>query len=95
MHFSRLCHLAGWPVAAAGLLLTAQSATAQQAAAQPELPQLSEVTVRSTLQESALEQTPASVTVLDGERMRERNLQVNLSESLGAAPGLQLQKRQN
>ncbi|WP_314972283.1 TonB-dependent receptor [Comamonas testosteroni] len=95
MHFSRLCHLAGWPVAAAGLLLTAQSATAQQAAAQPELPQLSEVTVRSTLQESALEQTPASVTVLDGERMRERNLQVNLSESLSAAPGLQLQNRQN
>ncbi|WP_182286777.1 TonB-dependent receptor family protein [Comamonas testosteroni] len=95
MHFSRLCHLAGWPVAAAGLLLTAQSATAQQAAAQPDLPQLSEVTVRSTLQESALEQTPASVTVLDGERMRERNLQVNLSESLSAAPGLQLQNRQN
>ncbi|EED67824.1 TonB-dependent receptor [Comamonas testosteroni] len=95
MHFSRLCHLAGWPVAAAGLLLTAQSALAQQAAAQPDLPQLSEVTVRSTLQQSALEQTPASVTVLDGERMRERNLQVNLSESLGAAPGLQLQNRQN
>ena len=95
MHFSRLCHLAGWPVAAAGLLLTAQSAMAQQAAAQPDLPQLSEVTVRSTLQESALEQTPASVTVLDGERMRERNLQVNLSESLSAAPGLQLQNRQN
>lgn len=95
MHFSRLCHLAGWPVAAAGLLLTAQSTAAQQAAAQPELPQLSEVTVRSTLQESALEQTSASVTVLDGERMRERNLQVNLSESLSAAPGLQLQNRQN
>jgi iron complex outermembrane receptor protein len=33
--------------------------------------------------------------VLDGERMRERNLQVNLSESLSAAPGLQLQNRQN
>ncbi|WP_043004252.1 TonB-dependent receptor family protein [Comamonas testosteroni] len=95
MHLSRLCHLAGWPVAAAGLLLTAQSAIAQQAAAQPDLPQLSEVTVRSTLQQSALEQTPASVTVLDGERMRERNLQVNLSESLSAAPGLQLQNRQN
>ncbi|MPS92379.1 TonB-dependent receptor [Comamonas sp.] len=95
MLFSRLCHLAGWPVAAAGLLLTTPSAMAQQPPAEPATPQLSEVTVRSTLQPSALEQTPASVTVIDGERMRSRNLQVNLSESLSAVPGLQLQNRQN
>lgn len=93
MHFSRLCHLAGWPVAAAGLLLTAQSALAQEATAST--PELAEVTVRSALQPSTLEQTPASITLIDGERMRDRNLQVNLSESLGATPGLQLQNRQN
>ena len=93
MHLSRLCHLAGWPVAAAGLLLSAQSARAQVAAAST--PELTEVTVRSALQPSTLEQTPASITLIDGERLRDRNLQVNLSEALNATPGLQLQNRQN
>lgn len=93
MHFSRLCHLAGWPVAAAGLLLSAQSARAQDAAAST--PVLTEVTVRSALQPSTLEQTPASITLIDGERLRDRHLKVNLSEALNATPGLQLQNRQN
>ncbi|RGE40607.1 TonB-dependent receptor [Comamonas testosteroni] len=91
MHFSRLCALAGWPVAATALLFAAQTAQAQESAA----PELAEVTVRSTLQETTLEQTPASITLIDGERMRDRQMQVNISETLVSVPGLQLQNRQN
>lgn len=39
--------------------------------------------------------TPAAVSVVDGEDMRHAAPQVNLSESLGAVPGLQIQNRQN
>lgn len=39
--------------------------------------------------------TPAAVSVIDGEDMRHAAPQVNLSESLGAVPGLQVQNRQN
>ena len=39
--------------------------------------------------------TPAAVSVVDGEDMRHAAPQVNLSESLGAVPGLQVQNRQN
>ncbi|MEX8194848.1 TonB-dependent receptor family protein [Comamonas guangdongensis] len=96
MHFSRLCALAGWPMAAASLLLLTQTTLAQEVtAAEPDAPQLGEVTVHSTWQETTLEQTPASVSELDGERMRDRQWQVNLSEALGSVPGLLLQNRQN
>ena len=91
MHFSRLCALAGWPVAATALLLAAQTAQAQNSAT----PELAEVTVRSALQQTTLEQTPASITLIDGERMRDRQMQVNVSETLVSVPGLQLQNRQN
>ncbi|WP_424953033.1 TonB-dependent receptor family protein [Comamonas thiooxydans] len=57
--------------------------------------ELAEVTVRSTLLESPLELVPASVTVVDGTQVRDRQWQVNLSESLSAVPGLLLQNRQN
>lgn len=39
--------------------------------------------------------TPAAVSVVDGEEMRHAAPRVNLSESLGAVPGLQVQNRQN
>ena len=39
--------------------------------------------------------TPAAVSVVDGEDMRHATPRVNLSESLGAVPGLQIQDRQN
>lgn len=39
--------------------------------------------------------TPASVSVVDGDEMRHAAPRVNLSESLGAVPGLQIQNRQN
>ncbi|MFV0262562.1 MAG: TonB-dependent receptor PqqU [Kluyvera sp.] len=39
--------------------------------------------------------TPAAVSVVNGEEMRHAAPRVNLSESLGAVPGLQIQNRQN
>ncbi|HEN5185798.1 TPA: TonB-dependent receptor [Klebsiella pneumoniae] len=39
--------------------------------------------------------TPAAVSVVDGDEMRQAAPRVNLSESLGAVPGLQVQNRQN
>ncbi len=39
--------------------------------------------------------TPAAVSVIDGQDIRDGKPQVNLSESLGSVPGLQVQNRQN
>lgn len=39
--------------------------------------------------------TPAAVSVVNGDEMRQAATRVNLSESLGAVPGLQVQNRQN
>ena len=92
MHFDQVCAGAGWPLRIAtlsGLMALAQGAAAQTS------PALPEVTVRSTLVESPLEYSPASVTIVDGERVRDRQWQVNLSESLSTTPGLLLQNRQN
>ena len=79
-------------LATAGLLTLPGRARGQEAAAPGALP---EVTVRSTLRASPLEQVPASVTVVDGAQVRDRQWQVNLSESLASVPGLLLQNRQN
>nr|WP_226858153.1 Plug domain-containing protein [Diaphorobacter aerolatus] len=76
--------------AQACVFATAQTATAQNAPAM-----LPGITVQSTLGASPLDQAPASVTVIDGERARDRQWQVNLSEALPGVPGLLLQNRQN
>lgn len=39
--------------------------------------------------------TPAAVSVVDGDDLRGTNARVNLSENLGSVPGLQIQNRQN
>ena len=39
--------------------------------------------------------TPASVSVVNGDDMRQAAPRINLSESLGSVPGLQIQNRQN
>ncbi|MDE4638690.1 TonB-dependent receptor PqqU [Klebsiella variicola] len=39
--------------------------------------------------------TPAAVSVVNGDEMRQAAPRVNLSESLGAVPGMQVQNRQN
>ena len=39
--------------------------------------------------------TPAAVSVVNGDDMRQAAPRINLSESLGSVPGLQIQNRQN
>ncbi len=60
-----------------------------------EVPRLETVEVRSATGSSSLQALPTSATVLDGEQIRDRQLQINLSESLASVPGLQINNRQN
>ncbi len=69
----------------------AQSATTAAA----DGPTLGEVTVSTPRGAAPPFEVPASVDRVDGEQLRDGKLQVNLSESLLAVPGLQVQNRQN
>ncbi len=98
MHHHRLGLLAGCPLhlsTLAGLMALAQGAAAQSVAAPAAAQPLPDVTVRSTLVQSAMDYAPAAVTLIDGDRLRDRQWQVNLSEVLSGTPGLLLQNRQN
>ncbi|WP_051303081.1 TonB-dependent receptor [Comamonas composti] len=77
-------------------MVLAQAAFAQESRT-PQAPDaaLPSVAVHSSLAQSPVEQLPASITLIDGERLRDRQWQVNLSEALPAAPGLLIQNRQN
>jgi len=88
MTLHHLRWVAGLPVLVGGMY----GAAIAQPATDVRLP---EITVQSTLGGTSLEQTPASVTVIDADQMRDRQLQVNLSESLSGVPGLQINNRQN
>ncbi len=83
------------PVAAAAVaclsLHVPSPADAQEAASAA----LREITVSTPRGEVAPFNVPGSVDRVDGAEMRDSRLQVNLSESLGAVPGLQVQNRQN
>ncbi|GGX09145.1 TonB-dependent receptor [Pigmentiphaga litoralis] len=68
-------------------------APALQAADAPAI--LAPVVVTTSRTEALLKDVPASASVVDGETMRDMRPQINLSESLGAVPGLQIQNRQN
>ena len=57
--------------------------------------QLPAITVSTPRGQVAPFNVPGSVDRVDGNEMREGRLQVNLSESLGAVPGLQVQNRLN
>lgn len=63
--------------------------------AQTSTPTLEAVEIRSAAGSPSLQALPTSATVLDGEQVRDRQMQVNLSESLGGVPGLQIKNRQN
>ena len=84
---------------AGGCALAAASASAQTTPTEPDTDSadvtLGTVAVRSAAGTPSLQVLPASASVVDGEQMRDRQLQVNLSESLGGVPGLQLRNRQN
>src|SRR5690606_29927779 len=60
-----------------------------------EVDQLDPVIVSSTRMGETIMETPASVSVVSGEEMRNFRLGVNLSEGLGGVPGLQIQNREN
>ena len=57
--------------------------------------ELDPIVVSASRGETVLLDTPASVDRVEGRDMRARRMRVNLSEGLGAVPGLQIQNRQN
>ena len=63
--------------------------------AQDSTPVLDTIEIRSATGGATLQALPTSATVLDGEQVRDRQMQVNLSESLSGVPGLQIKNRQN
>ncbi|WP_424692606.1 TonB-dependent receptor PqqU [Erwinia sp.] len=70
---------------------------AQSAAPQSPTDSTSEGSLMVIKQRSGLSEldTPAAVSVVSGDDLRNSTAQVNLSESLGSVPGLQIQNRQN
>jgi iron complex outermembrane receptor protein len=81
------------PVAFACLLLAASSAVDAQEA--QGVPTLREITVSTPRGAAAPFEVAGSVDRVEGADMRDSRLQVHLSESLGAVPGLLVQNRQN
>lgn len=61
----------------------------------PAVPMLEPVVVTSIHYDASLLDTPASVNIVEGDRLRFDTPGINLSESLGGVPGLQIQNRQN
>ncbi|WP_425584055.1 TonB-dependent receptor family protein [Variovorax defluvii] len=76
-------------------MLAATASGAVQAQDASPIPALREVTVSTPRGELRPFEVPGSVDRVEGSEMREARLQVNLSESLGPVPGLQVQNRQN
>lgn len=74
------------------VLSYAQSTAPQSATDSPSEGSLMVIKQRSGLSEL---DTPAAVSVVSGDDLRNSTAQVNLSESLGSVPGLQIQNRQN
>lgn len=70
----------------------AQSTAPQSSTDSPSEGSLIVIKQRSGLSEL---DTPAAVSVVSGDDLRNSTAQVNLSESLGSVPGLQIQNRQN
>ena len=70
-------------------------AASANAATQAEPTVLAPVVVTATRTEAAPFDVPASIDRIDGEALRAGRAQVNLSEGLGAAPGLLARDRQN
>ncbi|WAI85316.1 TonB-dependent receptor [Achromobacter spanius] len=91
------CTIPGAPSAAlaAALAATLAAALNHSAVAQPADATLAPVVVTGTRLGTAVLNTPASVDVVDGVRMRQGQPQINLSEGLAGVPGLQIQNRQN
>ncbi|MEY8769998.1 TonB-dependent receptor PqqU [Erwinia sp. ACCC 02193] len=79
------------------VLLQPATSHAQSAAAQKDAASTPESSLMVIKQRSGLSEldTPAAVSVVSGQQLRNSAPQVNLSETLGSVPGLQIQNRQN
>src|SRR5690554_2095197 len=87
--------LSGLPLlCATGATLAVQQPDGTALAQKP-VPLLDSVRVQATRLDNTVFDTPASVSVLEGDLMRMGRFRVNLSESLGGVPGLQIQNREN
>ncbi|MEO6959998.1 MAG: TonB-dependent receptor [Burkholderiaceae bacterium] len=82
-------------IVACTLCLTTITAAISTARAQEAATTLAPIVVTSTRMGTSVLDTPASVSIVDGDDMRNATLQVNLSEGLAGVPGLQIQNRQN
>jgi len=80
-----------WPLWALG----APAAAIAQADVPPEPARLAPVVVTATRTEAAGFDLPASIDRVDGGDVRAGRARINISESLGAVPGLQARDRQN
>ncbi|MBQ0131636.1 MAG: TonB-dependent receptor [Comamonas sp.] len=80
---------------AIALLLGSLSLTAFAQEKGESAPVLDTIEIRSATGGATLQALPTSATVIDGEQVRDRQMQVNLSESLSGVPGLQIKNRQN
>ena len=83
------------PLGLAVLLLLASRWALAQTAANPSPAVLPPVVVTATRVEAAPFDVPASIDRVDGDAVRNDRAQVNISESLGAVPGLLARDRQN
>jgi iron complex outermembrane receptor protein len=81
--------LRNWP---ALLAAVAPAAFAQSA---PETLPREEIVVTATRTPTSLFDVPASISAVDGDTVRDMHLGANLSESMGAVPGLVARDRQN
>ena len=90
----RRAHL---PVVAltAVLCALAPAVALAQATPDPATAQLAPVVVTATRTEARAFDVPASIDRIDGDEVRDRRAQINISESLGAVPGLLARDRQN
>jgi len=88
----------GWrlPLALCGTAMASAAAWAQEGrSAAPEAGALAPVVIRGSASESRSWLGSASVDVVDGQALREGQLQINLSEGLGRVPGLVIRNREN
>lgn len=93
---SLACGLTGMAAAQqASPPLTAPGTSPGLAVGSDAVPTLDTVVVSSTRMDTSVLETPASVSVVEGFDMRSARMGVNLSESLGGVPGLQIQNREN
>jgi iron complex outermembrane recepter protein len=90
---SAACNVTRWPGVALCLGAACTALAEPPEAASPE--RLEDVVVTATRKPERSFDLPVSIDRVEGRALRDGQLTVNLSESLGAVPGLSVQNRQN